>query len=74
MKCAKDTAITLAVLLSVVSIISGLMFDQLNQVNAELDRRTEIVYSVPAVHEDIKEIKQDIKDIKQDIKELLKNK
>ncbi len=64
MKCAKDTAVSLAVLLTVVSITSGLMFDQISQVRAESDKRTELVYSIPAIHEDLKEIKADIKDIK----------
>ncbi len=64
MKCAKDTVITLGVLLTVVSITSGVMFDQIGQVRAESDKRTELVYSIPAIHEDLKEIKNDVKDIK----------
>ena len=57
MKCAKDTVITLGVLLTVISITSGVMFDQVGQVRAESDKRTELVYSIPAIHEDLKEIK-----------------
>ncbi len=64
MNCAKDTVITLGVLLTVVSITSGVMFDQIGQVRAESDKRTELVYSIPAIHEDLKEIKNDVKDIK----------
>lgn len=73
MKYAKDTAITVGLLLTVVSIVSGIMFDQLGQINAEISKRTELVYSIPATQEDIKEIKQDINEIKMDIKEILKN-
>ena len=73
MKCPKDTAISVGLLLTVVTIVSGIIFNQLDQINAELDNRTELVYSIPSVHEDIKEIKQDLKEIRLDIKELLKN-
>lgn len=37
---------------------------------AELDKRTENVYSVPAVKEDISEIKQDVKIIRDDLTEI----
>jgi hypothetical protein len=64
MNCHKDQIIPAVLLLTVITIISGVFFDQLDSVNAELDKRTEIVYSVPSMQEDISEIKTDIKEIK----------
>ena len=66
MKCAKDTAISLATVLVILGILSGMVFDQLGQVRAEQDENKADVNS------DIDEIKQDIKEIKNDIKEILK--
>ena len=64
MNCPKDQILPAVLLLTVITVISGMFFDQLHSVNAELDKRAEIVYSVPSMQEDIAEIKTDVKEIK----------
>lgn len=71
MKCPKDTAITVGLLLTVITIISGMAFNQIDSIQAEQNKLIPIVYTVPAMSDDIKEIKQDIKEIKQDIKTMI---
>ena len=61
MKCAKDTVVSVGLILTVLTIISGMFFDQINQINAELDKRTEFVYIVPELKEDVGDIKTDSK-------------
>ena len=64
LKCAKDTGISIGIVFVVITITSGVMFDQINRVEAEVDKRTLFVYSIPSIQEDISEIKSDVKDIK----------
>ena len=65
MKCTKDFLITLTLLLVVVGMTTGILANQIQTVDAKLDARNELVYSIPHLEADIAEIKQDLKEIKE---------
>ena len=67
----KDNLIVMAVIISVIGIVTGIMTGNIDSVRAELDNRTEFVYYIPALKEDIDEIKSDIKSIEENFNKLV---
>lgn len=65
MNCPKDFAIALSFLLIVVGITTGILANQIQTVDAKLDSRNQLIYSIPHLESDISEIKQDLKEIKE---------
>ena len=61
----------MGVLITVVSIVAGILGNQLSVVQAELTDRRESVYSIPLLRDDIKEIKLDIKSINGKIDDII---
>jgi len=61
----------MGVLITVVSIVAGILGNQLSIVQAELTDRRESVYSIPLLREDIQEIKIDIKSINGKIDDII---
>ena len=68
--CRKETAITIGLLLTASTFVFSIIFDQLHEINAQLDERAKILYIVPELKDDLKEIKVDIKDIKTEIRNI----
>lgn len=77
MRCPKDMAITIGLLMTVLLTISGILVsNSYHQVDAtqqiKIDYDTRYKELKTDLHDDITEMKQDIKEIKQDIKDLNK--
>ena len=65
MKCTKDFLVVVSIFLVCLGTTSGILASQIQSVDAKLDSRNEIIYSVPHLQNDIIEIKQDVKEIKE---------
>jgi len=68
---SKDSIVVMGVLITVISIVAGILTNQIDLVNAELIERREAVFSIPSIQDDIVEIKTDIANIEDKIDVLI---
>lgn len=66
----KDSLILLGVLITVVSVVAGVLGHQIDLVQGELQNNRQSVYSIPAIKDDISEIKVTLKEIQISINEI----
>lgn len=68
----KQSLTVIAIFLTVISIVAGVLGSQYNHVQAEVDKRTEIVYSIPQLEKKIDSIDQKITRIEDKLDSLSK--
>jgi len=55
-------------MIGLLSLITGILNNEINAIENEQSKRAEMIYSIPSIEKDIDEIKADVKDIRQILK------